>query len=97
MGLTLLPSTVKRIRLEHRIFQQRSQSHPRQIKGYLTVSQLAHKLNLPKHWFYDRIHNGTIAIAREGKTQLYLFPDEPNTLTQLQQLQAGLIQHLRFS
>ncbi|MGV2829481.1 hypothetical protein [Myxosarcina sp. GI1(2024)] len=97
MGLTLFPSTVKRIRLEHRIFQQRSQSHPRHIEGYLTVSQLAQRLNFSKHWFYDRIHNGTIAIARDEKTQLYLFPDEPNTLTQLQRLQAGHIKHLRFS
>lgn len=92
-----VPSTVKRIRLEHRIFQQRSQSHPRQIDGYLTVSQLANRLNLSKHWFYDRIHNGTIMIARDGPTQLYLFPDEPNTLTKLQRLHAGQIQHLRFS
>jgi cellobiose-specific phosphotransferase system component IIA len=97
MRLTLLPSTVKRIRLEHRIFQQRSQSHPRQIEGYLTVSQLALMLNFSKHWFYDRIHNETIAIARDAKTQLYLFPDEPNTLTKLQRLHAGQIQHLRFS
>ncbi len=52
MRLTLLPSTVKRIRLEHRIFQQRSQSHPRRIEGYLTVSQLAKMLNFSKHWFY---------------------------------------------
>ena len=97
MRLTLLPSTVKRIRLEHRIFQQRSQSHPRQIDGYLTVPQIAKMLSISKHWFYDRIHNGTIAIARDEKTRLYLFPDEPNTLTQLQRLQAGQIQHLRFS
>ena len=97
MRLTLLPSTVKRIRLEHRIFQQRSQSHPRQIDGYLTVPQLAKMLNFSKHWFYDRIHKGTIAIARDEKTRLYLFPDEPNTLTQLQRLKAGHIKHLRFS
>ncbi len=97
MGLTLLPSTVKRIRLDHRIFQQRSQSHPRHIEGYLTVSQLAKMLNISKHWFYDRIHNGTISIARDEKTQLYLFPDRPNTLTQLKRLQAGQIKHLRFS
>ncbi len=97
MRLTLLPSTVKRIRLEHRIFQQRSQSHPRQIEGYLTGPQIAKMLSLSKHWFYDRIHKGTIAIARDEKTRLYLFPDEPNTLTQLQRLKAGHIKHLRFS
>ena len=61
------------------------------------MSQLAKILNCSKHWFYDRIHNGTITIARDEKTQLYLFPDEPNTLTQLQQLQGGQIKHLRFS
>ncbi len=72
MRLTLLPSTVKRIRLEHRIFQQRSQSHPRQIEGYLTVPQIAKMLSLSKHWFYDRIHKGPIAIARDEKTRLYL-------------------------
>ncbi len=96
MKLTLLPSTVKRIRLQHRIFQQRSQSHPRRIDGYLTVSQIATASNLSKHWLYDRIHNGTIAIARDQKTGLYLFPDEPDTLTQFQQLQAGIVHNLRF-
>ncbi len=59
MGLTLLPSTVKRIRLDHHIFQQRSQSHPRHIEGYLTVSQLAKMLNISKHWFYDQAKPGT--------------------------------------
>ncbi len=97
LALTLLPSTVKRIRLEYGIFQQRHQSHPRQIDGYLTISQLAQMLNFPKHWFYDRIHNGTIAIARDETTHLYLFPDEPQTLTRLQQLRTGRLQHLRFS
>jgi hypothetical protein len=35
------PSTVKILRLKHRLFQQRSQSHPRRITGYLTVPQSA--------------------------------------------------------
>ena len=37
----VLPSTVRIIRLRHRLFRKRSQSHPRHIKGYLTVPQLA--------------------------------------------------------
>lgn len=93
---TLLPSTVKRIRLEHGIMLKRSQSHPRRIPGYLTVSQIATTLNLSQHWIYDRIHNGTITMTRHEPTGLYLFPDEPNTLTQFQQLQAGQLQNLRF-
>ncbi len=55
---TLLPNTVKTIRLKHRIFQNRSQSHPRQISGYLTVPQVAKSLKLSPHWIYDRISFG---------------------------------------
>ncbi len=55
---TVLPSTVKTIRLKHRIFQNRSQSHPRQISGYLTVPQVAKSLELSPHWIYDRISCG---------------------------------------
>lgn len=55
---TLLPSTVKTLRLKHHIFQNRSQSHPRQISGYLTVPQVAQSLELSPHWIYDRISFG---------------------------------------
>ncbi len=96
MRPTLLPSTVKRIRLEHGIMLKRSQSHPRRIPSYLTVPQIATALNLSQHWIYDRIHNGTITIARHVEMGLYLFPDEPDTLAQFQQLQAGQLQNLRF-
>jgi DNA invertase Pin-like site-specific DNA recombinase len=92
----LLPSTVKGIRLKHRIFRKRSQSHPRHIPGYLTVPQLAQTLNISKHWIYDRIHNGTIAISRDKNTGLYLFSDQPSTLEQLKQLKNGKLHNLRY-
>ncbi len=93
---TLLPSTVKTIRLKHHIFQNRSQSHPREISGYLTVPQVAQSLELSPHWIYDRIHNGTIAISKDESTGLYLFPNLPDTLLQFQKLKAGELQNLRF-
>ena len=93
---TLLPSTVKRIRLQHGIMIKPHQSHPRQIPGCLTVTQVAHKLHLSVSWIYDRIHNGTIQINRQQDNKLYLFPDVPETLTQFEQLAAGNIQTLRF-
>jgi DNA invertase Pin-like site-specific DNA recombinase len=97
MGTTLLPSTVKSIRLRHKIWQKRSQSHPRHITGYLTVPELATAVGLTPHWIYDRIHNGTIVVSRDEKTNLYLFPDMPATRTQLEQLKCGILQQLRFS
>jgi DNA invertase Pin-like site-specific DNA recombinase len=93
---TVLPSTVRILRLRHRLFRKRSQSHPRHIPGCLTVSQVAQKLGITPHWIYDRIHNDTIAMKRDRDTKLYLFPDEPRTITLFKQLRAGKLQQLRF-
>ena len=92
----LLPSTVKGVRLQHRILIQRSQSHPRHIPGRLTVPQLARALGVNKHWIYDRIHNGTIEVTRDAETGLYLFPDHPVTIEQFKQLHTGKLHNLRF-
>ncbi len=93
---TVLPSTVRILRLRHRLFRKRSQSHPRHIAGHLTVSQLTHILGITAHWIYDRIHNGTIQVALDPITNLYLFPDQPKTITLFKQLRAGKLQKLRF-
>jgi DNA invertase Pin-like site-specific DNA recombinase len=93
----VLPSTVKIIRLKHGQFQVRSQSHPRRVAGALTLSQIAKVLDIAPHWIYDRINNGCIQITKDSQTNLYLFPDDPATLEQFQQLRAGILKELRFS
>ena len=93
---TVLVSTVRIIRLKHRIFLVRHQSHPRQISKCLTVPQLTKALGTPRSWIYDRIHNGTIQITKDKTTGLYLFPDRPQTLKLLRQLHAGKLNSLRF-
>ena len=65
MRLVVLPSTVQIIRLKHGIFQVRSQSHPRQVAGALTLSQVAKALDIMPHWIYDRIHKGCIQISND--------------------------------
>jgi DNA invertase Pin-like site-specific DNA recombinase len=97
MKMVVLPSTVRGIRLKHRLFQKRSQSHPRRIEGALTISQIARTLDIDPHWIYDRIHNGTIQVDKDPTTRLFLFPDEPETLEQFKGLRTGQFQHLRFS
>lgn len=96
MRPVVLPSTVKTIRLRHGILIQRSQSHPRHVLGHLTVSELAKTLGISAHWIYDRIHNGTIEVAKDQETRLYLFPDRPRTLDRFRKLIAGKFQNLRF-
>ena len=92
----VLPSTVQIIRLRHGVMLKPSQSHPRHVPGRLTIPQLAAQLGVSAHWLYDRIHNGTIAIARDEHTGLYLFPDAPSTLDRLQKLRAGELERLAF-
>ncbi len=92
----VLPNTVKIIRLRHGILQKRSQSHPRSIPGFLTITQLTGQLDISPHWVYDRINNGTIQVVKDAKTRLYLFPDQPETLQMFQALKAGQLQNLRF-
>jgi hypothetical protein len=94
--LSVLPSTVQKIRLRHRLLVKKSQAHPRQIAGYLTVSQIAAALQLTPHWIYDRIHNGTIKVKWDAERKLYLFPDQARTLTLFKQLRGGKFQNLRF-
>lgn len=93
----VLPSTVKTIRLKHRIFLTPHQSHPRQIPGYLTIPQLARILGVTTYWFYDRINNGCIQTTKDEQTGLYLFRDDPDTLEKFQQLKSGILKNLRFS
>src|SRR3954470_1368402 len=69
-----------------------SAPHPR----CLTVSQLTVRLGVTKHWIYDRIHNGTIAITPDAHTGLYLFPDGPRTLSAFRKLKAGKLERLAF-
>lgn len=92
----VLESTVKIIRLNHRLFRKRSQSHPRRIAGYLTVPQLGRALDLSRYWVYDRIDNGKIKITKDAATGLYLFPDQPATLEKLKELKAGKVHKIRF-
>jgi hypothetical protein len=94
---SVLPSTVKGIRLKHRLFQVRHQSHPRRIPGYLTLTQLATTLDISPHWIYDRIHNGQIQITRHPSFGLYLFPDSPQTLDRFRQFRQRRLKTLRFS
>ena len=93
-GAIVLPSTVKTIRLRHRLYQRKSQSHPRRVPGYLTIPQLAEKLNVPRHWISDRIHNGTIVVAKDTTSKCYLFPDNLETLRQFKKLREGKITRL---
>ena len=93
---TVLPSTVKGIRLKVGLRQQRSQSHPRRIAGGLTVPPLAKALGITPPWVYHQIKRGTVVIQRDAQTRRSLFPDRPETLEAFGQLRAGHLSERRY-
>jgi DNA invertase Pin-like site-specific DNA recombinase len=94
---SVLASTVRTIRLKHGIFLVRSQSHPRQIPDYMTVTQVARALEVKPHWLYHQINKGSIQIDKDVQTGLYLFPDSPDTLALLRRFQASECNRISFS
>lgn len=93
----VLPSTVKTIRLKHRVFHKPHLSLPRRVAGYLTIPQIAQRLDITTYWIYHQIRNGCIQVTKDSETRMYLFPDEPATLDMFQNLKDGKVPNLRFS
>lgn len=92
----VLPSTVQGIRLKLGLMQNRSQSHPRRVSGFLSVSQLALALAVNPQWIYYQIKRGAVVITRDAATGVYLFPDTPEMLEAFGQLRSGQRSELRF-
>lgn len=88
--------TVRRIRLKQRLLLDRHHPQRRRPAGYLAVGELAQKLAVEQHWIYYQIQSGRIAIARDPTTRLYLFPDQSETITQLEQLRDGKLEIVRL-
>jgi len=90
----VLVNTVSAIRRRHRILQ--APSHPRHLPGWLTVSQLAQQLGIPRRWIDQRIRNGIIVVGPHPPMKLHLFPDADATVAGLRSLRAGQVGRLRF-
>jgi DNA invertase Pin-like site-specific DNA recombinase len=86
----VIESTVRRIRLAQRLFLERPQSHPGRPDGYLAAAQVAERLGVTQQWLYHRIYTHQIGLRRDAATNLYLFPDHPDTLAQLEELKLGI-------
>jgi len=90
----VLVNTISAIRRHHRILQ--APSHPRRLPGWLTVSQLAQQLGIPRRWIDQRIRSGVIVAGPHPLMKLHLFPDAEATVAGFRSLRAGQIDRLRF-
>ena len=58
--------TVRHVRESHRVLRDWRRAHPRHVPGWLTMAELARRLQVSRDWLERRIRNGTIAIARDA-------------------------------
>ena len=92
-------STVKTIRYKHGLIRGarvKGASRAHHVPGFLTLSQVAQKLEVPKPWIYNRIYNGAIRVVKDDRTGLYLFPDTPDTIERFRELKEGKACKLQF-
>jgi hypothetical protein len=87
---------VRRIRLREGVVRERAPAPARLVPGWLTVAQLAKRLELSPSQIYDRIYSGKIEVARSAQWKMYLFPDRSRTLTLMRKLLEGKVQKVRF-
>jgi DNA invertase Pin-like site-specific DNA recombinase len=95
-SLSVPESTVRRIRLKHRLLVDRR--HPVRLRptGNISVKELAQRLAVPQHWVYYQIQRGRIEVPRDPVTGLYLFPDQPKTVERLKKLRDGKLKIVRL-
>lgn len=86
-GTAVLPSTVRSIRLRHGVKLMPRQTRWPRVPGWLTVTGIAARLQVPDKWLRDRLRAGVIQTVREPSGR-YLFPDSESTLEALRQLRA---------
>lgn len=96
MSDKMLESTVRILRLRHGRIHRFKGPRPRQVAGFLTVTQMARELRVDPQWLYHQIRRGKVIIERDPTTRLYLFPDRPDTIEAFRNLEAGLVDHLNF-
>jgi hypothetical protein len=95
----VLRSTVQTIRHRHGLLRGarvKGTSRAHHVPGFLTLSEVARKLEVPKPWMYNRIYIGAIQVVKNGRTGLYLFPDDPATIERFRELKEGKVCKLQF-
>jgi hypothetical protein len=92
-GSRVLARTVQVFRQRHRVLRGASRTHPRHIPGWLTMAELARRLQVSRYWIERRIRGGTIAIPRDAAAKRYLFPDTEATIAALRKLKSGKTDH----
>jgi DNA invertase Pin-like site-specific DNA recombinase len=92
-GTEVLPSTVQGIRLRHGIRAVPRQTRWPPVKGCLTVTQVAERLQIPTKWIHTQLRCGFIRTIHEPSGR-YLFPDTEQAMLAIRQLRERRIKSI---
>jgi DNA invertase Pin-like site-specific DNA recombinase len=81
----VLPITVQRIRLKHRLKVRPRQTRWPTVADHLTVTKLATRLGIPTKWIYVQLKRERILTIREPSGR-FLFPDNRTALQAIRSL-----------
>jgi hypothetical protein len=63
------------------------------VPGWLTVTGMAARLQVPERWLRDHLRAGAIRTVREPSGR-YLFPDSESALAALRRLRARMVKQI---
>jgi DNA invertase Pin-like site-specific DNA recombinase len=89
--------TVQVVRQRHRVLQDAMATRARHISGWLTITAMAKRLKVSSSWIKHRIRSGIIGIQPDPLDKRFLFPDTAASIVALQELKAGVRDHLVFA
>lgn len=90
--------TVQVVRQRRRVLRQpAAPARSYHLPGWLTVSELAIVAGVSRSWIRHRIRNGMINVRQNERHKRVLFPDATATIAAIQELKAGMRQHLDFT
>lgn len=90
-------TTIRNVRRRHRILRQATPKRFYHPAGWLTVTELAKRLQVARSWIDRRIRAGAIAIKRDVVDKRFLFPDTDETLAAMQALKNGQEKHIQIA
>src|SRR3954454_2647642 len=89
----VLPRPARGIRLRHGLKLVPEPTRWPPVPGWLTVTGVAVRLQVPEKWLRRRLRDGAIRTVREPSGR-YLFPDDERTLEELRQLRARMVEQV---
>ncbi|MBB4201107.1 hypothetical protein GGD83_004939 [Rhodoblastus sphagnicola] len=90
-------TTVRVVRQRHRILRQATPKRIYRPAGWLTVAELAERLQVTRCWIDRRIRTGVIAIKRDVVHKRFLFPETEETFAAMQALKTDQKTHIQIA